>query len=260
MTDIKQDRLRSKPRPQSFERNWDITTVKASLWEKQLKSCTMLTLPKGKTVSRNLVLVFLLLALLDQASSAQSNQEGRVGDLDGGQLKQVTSVFVTGGNRYHSDYFDFTYSLPHDFVDNTEQYKSLLRGLPYSPPFDRGELVLLSAEKRTNESADPVAVIMVTVEPLSRYPESITEKDFMHKAATDVALSKDDVLQEGKQVEVSGWSFFRADYKINHPKSGYLTVMVVFRKDFVVLWQFSAHSKEQVDSITSSMLRELITK
>jgi len=82
----------------------------------------------------------------------------------------------------------------------------------------------------------------------------------MHTTAKSMAFAGDDVLQEGKQVEVSGWSFFQADYKINHPNSGYLTVMVAFRKNFALLWQFSAQSKEEVDSITSSTPRKLITK
>jgi hypothetical protein len=106
---------------------------------------------------------------------------------------------------------------------------------------------------------DPVGEITVTVDPLSRY-NGITEKDFMHRTAKSMTLAGDDVLQEGKQVEVSGWNFFWADYRINHPNSGYLTVMVAFQKDFALLWQFSAHSTEEVDAITSSMPLKLITK
>ena len=51
----------------------------------------------------------------------------------------------------------------------------------------------------------------------------------MHDTAKSMAFAGDDVLQEGKQVEVSGWKFFRADYKINGTaNSGYLSVMVTF--------------------------------
>ncbi len=36
--------------------------------------------------------------------------------------------------------------------------------------------------------------------------------------------------------------------------------MVTFRKDFALLSQFSAHSKEEVDSITNSTPGKLITQ
>jgi hypothetical protein len=89
----------------------------------------------------------------------------------------------------------------------------------------------------------------------------MTEKDFMHRTAKAMANAGDAVLQEGEPVDVSGTNFLRADYKINgNAISGYLTVMVTFRKDFALLWQFFGHTKEQVDSITSSMPRKLITK
>jgi len=215
----------------------------------------MLTLPKSKTACRNLVLLFLLLSLLDHTSSEQSNQDG---SFDHVNDTHWNAGFMTDGNRYHSDYFDFTYSLPDDFVDETEQFKSRIRAL--SAGHGRDWPVLLHAVKRPNESADSVSEITVTVDPLGRYTGGITEKDFMHRTAQSMAYAGDDVLQEGKQVEVSGWTFFRADYKINHPNSGYLTVMVTFRKDCALLFQVGAHSKKEVDSITRLMPRKLITK
>jgi hypothetical protein len=210
-------------------------------------------------VCRNLVLLFLLLFLFDHANSAQSNQDGRLDHVDDSQGNKVTAGLVVDGNRYHSDYFDFTYSLPDGFVDETEAFKNRIQALPGVHP-DPSSFVLFHAEKRPNESAAPVGEITLTVDPLSRYPEKITEKDFMHTTAKSMAFAGDDVLQEGKQLEVSGWNFFRADYKINHPSSGYLTVMVAFRRNFALLWQFSAQSKEEVDSVTSLTPRKLITK
>ena|GEM_PF-4474934 len=208
---------------------------------------------------RNVVLLFLLLSLFDHANSAQSNQGRGLDHVEGVQGNQVTAGFVADGNRYHSDYFDFTYSLPNGFVDKTEGFKSRIQALPRLHP-DPSSFVLFHAERRPNESAAPVGEITLTVDPLSRYPDGITEKDFMHTTAKSMAFAGDDVLLEGKQEEVSGWSFFRADYRINHPNSGYLTVMVAFRKNFALLWQFTAQSKEEVDSITGSTPRKLITK
>jgi len=209
-------------------------------------------------VCRNLVLSFLLLSMFDHTNSAQSNQDRRFDHADDIQGNQVTAGFVADGSRYHSDYFDFTYSLPDGFVDKTEGFKSRIQALPRRHP-DPNRFVLLHAEKRPNESAAPVGEITLTVDALSRYPDGVTEKDFMHTTAKSMAFAGDDVLREGKQVEVSGWNFFRADYKINHPNSGYLSVMVAFRKNFALLWQFSAQSKEEIDSITSSTPRRLIT-
>jgi len=206
------------------------------------------------------VLMVLVLSLLDGAVSAQSNQQEKLDHSDGSQGIQVGAGCMTDGNRYHSDYFDFTYSLPDGFVEGTEQYKSVIRALPGAHP-DPDRFVLLHAEKRSNESADPVGGITVTVDALSRYPKGITEKDYIHRVTKAMANEDDDLLREGEQADVSGWNFFRADYKMNgHPISGYLTVMLTFRKDFVLLWQFSALSKEEVDSITGSMQRRLITK
>ena len=211
---------------------------------------------------RNLVLMFLLLSLLGHTSSAQKKQDGRFDQLDDSQGKQVTAGFMTDGNRYHSDYFDFSYSLPDGFVDETEQFKNRIQAVQWPGPHpDPGRFVLLHAEKRPSQSADPVGAITVTVDALSRYLEGITEKDFMHRTAKAMANAGDAVLQEGEPVDVSGTNFFRADYKIKgNPISRYLTVMVTFRKDFALLWQFSAHTKEEVDSITSSMPRKLITE
>ena len=206
---------------------------------------------------RNLVLVLLLLSVLDHTSSAQSDQEGRFEHLYDSQWKQVTAGFITHGNRYHSDYFDFTYSLPGGFVDETEQFKSRIKALPRSHS-DPGRFVLLHAEKRSNESAEPVGAITVTVASLSGYT---TEKDFMHRTDKAMAFAGDAVLQEGERVDVSGSNFFRADYKINgDPIGEYLTVMVTFRRDFAIMWQFSSRSKKEVHSITSSMPRNLIIK
>lgn len=197
---------------------------------------------------RYLVLMMVLLSLLDHANSAQS------------QGKQAAAGSTTDGSRYHSDYFDFTYSLPDGFVEGTEQYRSLIRALPGAHP-DPDTFVLLSAGKRSNEGADPVDAITVTVDALSRYPKGITEKDYIHRTTKSMAFKGDALLQEGEQADVSGWSFFRADYKMNgHPNSGYLTVMLTFRKDFALSWQFFALSKEEVDSIAGSMQRMLITK
>jgi len=58
------------------------------------------------------VLLFLLLSLFDHANSAQNNQDRRLDHVDDIQGNQVTAGFVADGIRYHSDYFDFTYSLP----------------------------------------------------------------------------------------------------------------------------------------------------
>jgi hypothetical protein len=213
-------------------------------------------------VCRNLILLFLLLSLFPHASSAQSNQDGRFDHVDDGQGNQVTAGSVADGNRYHSDYFDFTYSLPDGFVDETEQFKSRIQALPGPGPHpDPGSFVLLHAEKRPNESAAPVGEITLTVDALSRYPKGITEKDFVHRTVKAMADAGDAVLQEGEHLDVSGTNFFRADYKTNgNPISGYLTVMVTFRKDFALLWQFSAHSTKEVDAIISSMPRKLIAK
>jgi len=199
--------------------------------------------------------VFLLLSLLDHTSSEQSNQDGRFDHVDGTQWKQITAGFMTDGNRYHSEYFDFTYSLPDGFVDDTEPYKSRVRALPDGHP-DPDWSVLLHAVKRPNKRADPVGEITVNV----AYPYWTTEKDFMHSTAKSMVFAGDDVIHEGKQVHVSGWNFFRADYKINRPNSGYLTVVVAFRKGVALLFQFGAHSKKEVDSLARSMPRKLITK
>jgi hypothetical protein len=123
-------------------------------------------------VCRNLVLLFLLSSLLGHTSSAQRNQDGRFDHVDDSQGKQVTACFMTDRNRYHSDYFDFSYSLPDGFVDETEQFKNRIQAIPGPGPHpDPGRFVLLHAEKRPNESVDSVGGITVTVDALSRYPK-----------------------------------------------------------------------------------------
>lgn len=205
------------------------------------------------------VLVALGLFLLDGAISAQSNEQEKLDHSDGGQEIQV-GAGRTDGSRYHSDYFDFTYHLPDGFFEGTEQYKSRIRALPHHPP-DPDKFVLLHAEKRSNESENPVGGITVTVDALARYPKGTTEKDFIHRATEGITGAGGALLREGEQADISGWNFFRADYKTNgNPISGYLTVMLTFRKDFAILWQFSSPSKEEVDSIADSMQRGLITR
>jgi hypothetical protein len=204
-------------------------------------------------------LIVLALSLLDVAVSAQTNQQEKLDPSDGSQGIQVAAGSTTDGRKYHSDYFEFTYSLPDGFVEGTEQYRSRIRALPHHPP-DPDKFVLLHAEKRANETADPVGQITVTVDALSRYPKGITEKDFIQRATKAMTSKGDAVLREGEEANVSGWSFFRADYKINGHPITYLTVMLTFKKDFALLLQFSAPSQEEVDSLTDSMQRRLITK
>jgi hypothetical protein len=201
----------------------------------------------------------LVLSLLDVAVPAQTNQREKPNPSDGNQGIRVAAGSTTDGRKYHSDYFEFTYSLPDGFVEGTKQYRSRIRALPHHHP-DPDGFVLLHAEKRSNETADPVGQITVTVDALSRYPKGITEKDFIQRATKAMTSEGDALLQEGEEADVSGWSFFRADYKMNGHPITYLTVMLTFKKDFALLWQFSALSQEEVDSLTDSMQRRLITK
>jgi len=174
---------------------------------------------------------------------------------------------TTDGRRYHSDYFDFTYSLPDRLVEGTEWCRSKVRALPGAHP-DPNTFILLFADEPAEGGSDSIASILVTVDKLSGYalnpqPRDYTkgamEKEYMHdvvtKAWTDYG---DDLLQEGQELNVSGKKFFRADYKVNsHSRSGYRTVMITFQKGFALLWQFSAQSKAEVDSMASSMQRSI---
>jgi hypothetical protein len=76
----------------------------------------------------------LVLSLLDGAISAQSNQQEKLDHSDGSQGIEVGAGSTTDGRRYHSDYFDFTYSLPDGFVEGTEWARSKIRALPGSHP------------------------------------------------------------------------------------------------------------------------------
>jgi hypothetical protein len=139
-------------------------------------------------------------------------------------------------------------------------------------PGPHPESILLFADEPAEGSADPNgSKILVTFDRLSRYTvgprakdytKGAIEKDYIHdlvtKAWTDAG---DDLLQEGQEMNVSGKKFFRADYKVNsHSGSGYRTVIITFQKGFAVLWQFSALSKAQVDSMASSMQRSIIVE
>jgi hypothetical protein len=213
------------------------------------------------------VLMVLVLSLLDGAVSAQSNQQENLDHSDGTQGIQVGAGSTTDGRRYHSDYFDFTYSLPDRLVEGTEWCRSKVRALPGAHP-DPNTFILLFADEPAEGGSDSIASILVTVDKLSGYalnpqPRDYTkgamEKEYMHdvvtKAWTDYG---DDLLQEGQELNVSGKKFFRADYKVNsHSRSGYRTVMITFQKGFALLWQFSAQSKAEVDSMASSMQRSI---
>ena len=216
---------------------------------------------------RNWVLLVLMLSLLDGAVSAQSNQQEGLDHAEGSQGIQVGAGSTTDGKRYHSDYFDFTYSLPDRLVEGTEGYRSKVRALPGAHP-DPNTFILLFAEEPAEDGADPTASILVTVDRLSRYTmgprtkdytKGAMEREYIHdlvtKAWTDYG---DDLLQEGQELNVSGKRFYRADYKLNsHSRSGYRTVMITFQKGFALLWQFSAQSKAEVDSMVGSMRRSI---
>jgi hypothetical protein len=225
---------------------------------------------RSKTMCRYWVLMILVLSLLDGTVSAQNNQQEKLDPSDESQGIQVGAGSTTDGRRYHSDYFDFTYSLPDGFVEKTEQYRSRVRAFPGLHP-DPNTFILLVADERVEGGADPTRSIMVTVDRLSRYTmgprakdytKGALEKEYIHdlvtKAWTDAG---DDLLQEGQEVNVSGKKFFRADYKVNgHPMRGYRTEMITFQKGFALLWAFFAQSKAEVDSMASSMQRSIITK
>ena len=221
----------------------------------------MLKPRRSKTVCRYWVLIVLVLSLLDHAVSAQSNQQEKLDHSDASQGKQVAAGSTTDGNRYQSDYFDFTYSLPDGLVEGTEQYRSGIRALPGAHP-NPDTFILLHADERANGSADPIGGITIMVDRLSRYPKGATEKDYIHHLVTKAMTDKgDELLQEGEEVIVSGKKFFRADYKVNsHPMSGYQTVMLTFQKGFALSWTFFAQSKTEVDSMTSSVQRTLNAK
>lgn len=216
------------------------------------------------------VLVVLALSLLDGTASAQSSQQEKLDHSDGSQGIQVGAGSTTDGRRYHSDYFDFTYSLPDRLVEGTEGYRSKVRALPGAHP-DPNTFILLFADEPAEGGADPIASILVTVDRLSRYTmgprakdyaKGAMEREYLHdlvtKAWTDYG---DGLLQEGLELNVSGKKFFRADYKVNsHSRSGYRTVMITFQKGFALLWQFSAQSKAEVDSMASSIQRSIIVE
>jgi hypothetical protein len=219
-------------------------------------------------VSRYWVLMVLALSLLDGAVSAQSDQQEKLDPPDGSQGIQVGAGSTTDGRRYHSDYFNFTYSLPDGFIERTEWARSKMRAFPGSHP----ECILLFVDEPAEGGADPNGPkILVTFDRLSRYTigprakdytKGAMEKDYIHdlvtKAWTDAG---DDMLQEGQEMNVSGKRFFRADYKVNsHSGSGYRTVMITFQKGFALLWQFFAQSKAEVDSMASSMQRSIIVE
>jgi hypothetical protein len=221
-------------------------------------------------VCRYWVLMVLVLSLLDGAVSAQGNQQEKLDPSDGSQETQVAAGSTTDGRRYHSDYFDFTYSLPDGLVERTEQYRSHIRALPGPHP-DPNTFILLVADERVEGGADPIGSIIVTVDRLSRYTmgprakdytKGAMEKEYIHDLVTKVWTDAgDDLLQEGQEVNVSGKKFFRADYKVNsHPMSGYRTEMITFQKGFALLWTFFAQSKAEVDSMASSMQRSIIVE
>jgi len=207
---------------------------------------------------RKSVLAFLLLSSID-ASSGQSTQSGRL-DEAASPWKQIAAVRMTRGGCYRSDYFNFTYCLPDHFVNRTEDFKNEYRALRQKYHADLSTSpILLHAQMPPEESAESGVEITITADTLSRY-DGITQRGFMQRTAKSMTVAGDDVLEQGKEVEISGWTFLRADYKISQPKIRYLTVMVAFRKDFALLWQISAHSKKEVDSIAGVMQRKLITR
>jgi hypothetical protein len=209
----------------------------------------------------HLATVFALSASVVALAPGGNQQNNKSTHSDISRGKSVDAGFTTGGKSYHSDYFDFTYSLPDGFVEGTEQYRQGVLKLPNVHP-NADTFILFHCDKRPTPSADPTAGITVMADRLSRYPKGATEKDYLHHFVTQSLKDNgDDLLQEGEEIDVSGKQFFRADYKINgHPMSGYQTVILTFQRGFALSWTFIARSKADVDSMLTSMDRTIVAK
>lgn len=165
------------------------------------------------------------------------------------------------GRSYHSDYFNFTYSLPDGFTEGTERYRQgILKqtGIPQS----NDTFILFHADRQLTPSGEPTGGITIMADRMAGYPKGATEKDYLHHMVTQAMEKKgDNLLDEGNEVDVSGRKFFRADYRTNgHPLSGYQTVMLTFQKGFALSWSFSAPSKADVELVISSMKQTLLAR
>lgn len=165
------------------------------------------------------------------------------------------------GRSYHSDYFNFTYSLPDGFSEGTERYRQgILKQTGIRQSTDT--FILFHADRQLTPNGEPTGGLTIMADNLSGYPKGATEQDYMHHFVTRVMKEKgDDLLEEGSEVDVASRKFFRADYRANgHPLSGYETVMLTFQKGFALSWAFSAQSKADVESAVSSMKQTLLAK
>ena len=172
---------------------------------------------------------------------------------------------MTKGNRYHSDYFNFTYSLPHRFIDGTGHFKTEFRALRnYHGHPDPSSFILLFAAERSKKDADPKDWILIQIDDLSRYKlgpvakdyKDGTEKNYLHDQITKAyTRAGEDLLREQAEVSLSGKNFFRAEYRQHSPNSGYRTVMFTFQNGYALSWTFFSQSKAKVDLMTSSMNR-----
>ena len=171
-----------------------------------------------------------VLSVLSLAVAAQSNQQKQPDHSDPSRGKQVDAGFTTGGKSYHSDYFEFTYSLPDGFVEGTEEYRQgIMKQLGMTHP-DADSFVLFHADRQRAPNGDPTGGITIMADNLSGYPKGATEIDYLHHFVTRLMKRNgDDLLQEGEAVHVSGRKCFRADYKTNgQPMIGYQTVTLTF--------------------------------
>jgi len=209
------------------------------------------------------VLVVLVLSVLDPLS-ARINQQS-AGHSDD---RQVAAGRMTKGTCYHSNHFNFTYRLPHRFIDRTEHLKNQFRALR-NYHADTSTFILLYAAERSKENADPKDWILIQIDALSRYKfgpmaknyTGGTEKDYLHDQITKAYTSAgEDLLQEGTEVSVSGKNFFRAEYIQHTPTSGYRTVMLTFRNGYALSWTFFAQSKAKADLMASSIQHLVIAE
>jgi hypothetical protein len=208
----------------------------------------------------HLATAFVLSAFV-VALASQGNQPNMPANSGVSRGSTVNAGSTTGGKSYHSDYFDFTYSLPDGFVDGTEKYRERVLMLPGVHP-NPDTFILFHGDERPAPSADPTAGVTVMADRLSQYPKGATEKDYLHHFVTrTVKDNGGDLIREGEEIDVSGQKFFRADYKVNgHPMSGYQTVMLTFQRGFALSWTFIAPTKAGIDAVVSSMEHTLVTK
>jgi hypothetical protein len=208
----------------------------------------------------HLATVFVL-SVFGIALAPEGGQQNRASYPDRNQGDAVDAGSTTDGTSYHSNYFDFTYSLPDGLVEGTEQYRQRILKLPGVHP-NADTFILFHGDQRPGPAADPTAGVTVMADRLSQYPKGATEKDYLHHFVTRSLKDKgDDLLQEGEEIDISGKRFFRADYKIaRDPMTGYQTVMLMFGRGFALSWTFIAQSKADVDSMINSMERTLLAK